>query len=212
MLTTEFVVFDTETTGIFDFKKPADDPSQPRLASIAMIVTDPHGSPLRSIKRYIRPDGWSMPQGPNSAGSVNGLTDEILLERGVPVGEVLDLYEGFIKDGYCVAAFNAQFDCKVMRSEFRRAGRDDLFERTSNTCIMRSCKPYQERGLFVRNGQFVKLSAACEFFGIANANAHDAMADAEAARAIMAIQIADGNLIPPQVHYARTDNGDRAKA
>jgi len=37
-MTATYLVFDTETTGLFDFKLPADDPSQPRLASAAFII------------------------------------------------------------------------------------------------------------------------------------------------------------------------------
>ncbi|MEY4951800.1 MAG: hypothetical protein RL299_224, partial [Pseudomonadota bacterium] len=39
-----YLVIDTETSGLFDFKKPADDPSQPRLASLAMIWADDDGN------------------------------------------------------------------------------------------------------------------------------------------------------------------------
>jgi len=41
-----FCVFDTETTGLFKFKLPADDPSQPRLASAALIVADQNGKEI----------------------------------------------------------------------------------------------------------------------------------------------------------------------
>lgn len=50
---------------------------------------------------------------------------------------------------------------------------------------------------------FVKLAVACDFFGIVNEDAHDAMADAAAARAILEIMIQDGNLPVPAVHYAK---------
>ena len=196
----KFVVFDTETTGLFDFKLPADDPSQPRLASVAFIITDEDGQTIEAAKHYIKPDGWEM--SPETT-AINGLTTEFLAEHGAPITEVLDLYTGYIESGLIVAAFNAQFDCKVMRAELRRAGRPDLFEDTRNTCVMRGLKPYKDQGLAIKGGQFVKLDAACDFFGIINAEAHDAMGDAEAAREILMRLIADGNVIEPKVHYAK---------
>ena len=218
-VTPTYVVFDTETTGIFQFRDketgepvPADHPSQPRLASAAFIVCDQLGREIYREKRYVQPDGWSMPQGYDEnnkprAGEINGLTDEFLMENGVSIAEVLDMWESYIRAGLIAVAHNSQFDSKMMRAELRRAGRDDMFEDTPQTCTMRGCKPYKDAGMPIKNGQFVKLEAACEFFGILLVNAHDAMADAEACRAIMERLIADGNLIEPKVHYAKTAPG-----
>ncbi len=209
----KYVVFDTETTGIFLYRlgdgspAPADGQGQPRLASFAAIITDADGNEMSREKHYIRPDGWSMPQGelPSgkpAAGKINGLTDEFLTENGVDVEYVLDLWEGYIARGLIPAAFNAQFDAKMMRAELRRAGRDDLFEQTKQTCIMRAMKPYKEQGMVLNRG-YVKLSVACDFFGIVNDNPHDAMADTEATVELLKILIRDGNVIPPKVHYAK---------
>lgn len=195
-----FCVFDTETTGLFNFKLPADDPSQPRLASVAFILADKDGRETARIKRYALPDGWEMPA---EAGAINGLTTEFLLENGVPVSEILDLYETYVSQGLAVVAFNAQFDCKMMRSEFRRAGRDDLFEKTRNVCVMRALDPYGKEGLCIMRG-YVNLSVACEHFGFKNYQAHDALADADAARQILERLIKDDRLPEPKVHLAKT--------
>lgn len=202
-----FAVFDTETTGLFLFKDketglpvPADDPRQPRLASFAVILADKDGIEISREKHFIKPDGWSI-DGANAA-EVNGLTDEFLTENGVPVAHVLDLWESYIAEGLIAAAFNAQFDCKMMRAELRRAGRNDLFEQTRNTCLMRGLNPYKNEGLCIMRG-FVKLAVACEYFGIENEGPHDAMADAEAALAILQRLIRSGRVIEPSVHYAK---------
>lgn len=211
-----YAVFDTETTGLFVFRDratgqtvPADAPGQPRMASFAMIFADQLGRPISSEKIYVRPDGWSVAEfdaasiraGKRPASEINGLTDAFLLENGRPVADVLDLWGGVVDRGLTAVAFNAQFDCKMMRAELRRAGRPDRFEETRNICVMRALDPYGQRGLCITRG-FVKLAVACEFFGIVNANAHDAMADAEAARAILEILIRDQHLPEARVHYA----------
>lgn len=202
-----YAVFDTETTGLFLFKDketgepvPADDPRQPRLASFAVILADENGDEISREKHFVAPDGWSIDG--TYAAEVNGLSDEFLTENGVPVADILDLWEGYITEGYIAAAFNAQFDCKMMRAELRRAGREDLFEQTRNTCLMRGLAPYKDEGLCVVRG-YVKLSEACEYFGIVNENAHDAMADAEAALGILKRLITDDRVIEPKVHYAK---------
>ncbi len=202
-----WVVFDTETTGLFEFKDkatglpvPADAPGQPRMASFAAIICDAEGREIERVKRFIKPDGWSI-DGTDAAG-VNGLTDAYLEEKGAPVAEVLDLWAGWIAAGLTVAAFNAQFDQKVMRAELRRAGRPDLFEETRAICLMRGLDPYGKKGLPIMRG-FIKLVAACEWFGIVNEAAHDAMGDAEAARCLLARMIADGCCPEPKVHLAK---------
>lgn len=195
-----FLCFDTETSGLFDFSKPADADGQPRLASLAMIWTDDEGNETDRMQLYVKPEGWTMGA---EATAVNGLTTEFLKEHGKPIGLVLDIYERNVRSGLPVAAFNAQYDCKVMRGEFRRAKRDDMFTITKNTCLMRGLKPYLADGLPIKGGRFVKLAVACEHFGIHNASPHSAMADAAAARELLAILIRDGNLIPPSVHFAK---------
>ena len=202
-----YLVFDTETTGLFQFKNketgepiPADDPSQPRMASFAAIIADVSGNELSRHKFFIKPDGWSIDG--THAAETNGLSDDYLNEHGVPVSEVLDRWDAWIRSGLVAAAFNVQFDCKMMRAELRRAGRDDLFESTPNTCLMRGLAPYKDEGLCMTRG-FVKLEAACEYFGIVNADAHDAMADTDACVPILKRLIADGRVIQPKVHYAK---------
>lgn len=202
-----YAVFDTETTGLFVFKDedtgkpiPADDPRQPRMASFAVILADEFGEEISRAKHFIKPDGWSIDG--TYAAEVNGLSDEFLYANGVPVSRVLDLWESYVDRGLIAAAFNAQFDCKMMRAELRRAGRYDRFRETRNTCLMRGLAPYGKEGLCIMRG-YVKLSEACNYFGIVNENAHDAMADAEAALGILKRLIADGRVIEPKVHFAK---------
>ena len=211
-----FAVFDTETTGLFIFREgrngptvPADDPRQPRMASFAVVFADALGQELARHKLYVLPQGWTVAEydaraiadGKKPASEVNGLTDEFLNEHGVPVVEVLDLWNGIIDRGLVAAAFNAQFDCKMMRAELRRAGLPDRFEETRNVCLMKALDPYGAQGLCIQRG-FVKLAEACAFFGIDNLDAHDALSDAKAAQEILALLIRDGRLPEARVHYA----------
>lgn len=208
-------VFDTESTGLFLFKDeatgapvPADDPRQPRLASFAMIYLDADGIELRRTHKLIKPDGWVMSE---EAMRVNGLTMERLLDEGVPVAEVLDEYAEAIRARIDLAAFNAQHDCKQMRAELRRAGRDDLFMITRNICLMRAShsagvpKPDNGRG-------FPKLEHACAHMGITNISAHDALHDALAAVEVFR-WLKERDLLPPAtVHFAKNHPGNATAA
>lgn len=211
-----FLVFDTEISGLPPRAPrgtqpiPADDPRQPRMASFAGIVTDALGRELSRRKVYVRPEGWTMAafdaraiaEGKRPASEINGLTDDFLNDRGEPVGVALAAYSAAIKAGLVVVAHNAIFDKKIMRGELRRAGMPDLFDQTKSICTMKAQDAYAGRGLCMSSPGFIKLAAACEYHGIILDNAHDAMADAEAARALLEILIRDGLLPEPRIDYA----------
>lgn len=202
-----YVVFDTETTGLFQFKDkatgqpiPADAPGQPRMASFAAILADENGDEVERHRIFIRPDGWSIDG--TEASRINGLTDAFLTEHGVPVDFVLGLWNGWVARGLQVCAFNAQFDQKMMRAELRRAGLPDRFEETKAFCLMRALDPYGAEGLCIVRG-FVKLRVACEWFDFAQDQAHDAMSDTEDALRILQRLIRDGRVPEAKVHYAK---------
>jgi DNA polymerase-3 subunit epsilon len=194
-----YAITDTETSGLFDMKLPADHESQGRLAELAIIVTDLAFAPQFEFSFYVRPDGWSMQEG---ATAVNGLTDEFLHANGVPIGHVLDAYEAIIKGRNGVIAYGAQFDGKVMRGEFRRARRDDLFAITMNSCAMRSAMKFGIKNLDKPRG-WPKLAHCCQHFGIEQAGEHGAMGDARALLEVAKRLHAEGALFPPSIHYAK---------
>lgn len=200
-MSAKYAVIDTESSGLFDFKQPADADGQPRLAQLAVILLYDDLKESAAHDFFIKPDGWSMQP---EASAVNGLTDEILNARGVPVRQVLDFYAALIDEGYTIAAFNAQFDTKVMRGEMRRAGMDDRFEKTPNVCLMRAstgvCKVPRAKG----NGyKFPKLVEACEYFKIGLPDAHSATGDVRAAAQILRFLAQIDCLPEATVHFAK---------
>lgn len=197
----KYAIIDTETTGLFNFRLPADDPSQPRLANLAVILLD-EKMEIESVNNmFVQPDGWTMTE---EATAINGLTDTFLMTNGMPIVHVLGIYTKIIESGYAIAAFNAQYDTKIMRGEFRRAGMDDLFEKTPNVCIMRAATPVCK--IPAKNGRglkFPKLVEACDHFGITYKEQHIAAECALAAMAVMKKLIELDALPEPTVHYAK---------
>lgn len=201
----EYLVLDTETSGLFDFSKPADAAGQPRLAAVTMLLTDDDmlaGSEpdfSREWSNLIQPNGWEITP---EITAINGLTTERCAAVGVPVGEALDFYQAQIEDGRIVVAYNAQFDTKVMRGEFRLAGREDLFERTPNICTMRCLTKF---GIQKEGGGkgFPKLTDAYRHFsGRPMDGAHTSLVDAKACLVVMHGLMRAGALVP-KVHYAK---------
>lgn len=197
----KYAVIDTETSGLFDFSKPADAEGQPRLAHLGMILIDENLVEERTLELLVKPEGWTMPE---EASRINGLTMDILAEKGVPIIDALRDYCGTIDEGYVIVAFNAQYDTKIMRGEMRRAGIDDRFERTPNICVMRAltdiCKIPKAKG---GGYKFPKLAEACAHFALAQDAAHRAMGDARSALDLFR-ELHKMRMVPaPSVHFAK---------
>lgn len=198
----KYLIIDTEGTGLFDYKRPADAEGQPRLAELMMIFADENMEVEREFHCYIRPDGWEMSPG---ATAINKLTNELLNEHGIPVVEALNEYNSAITNGYVMVAHNAQHDAKQIRAELRRAGLADRFEDAPNLCTMRSltdvCKipPNGGRGGY----KWPKLSEACVFFGMENMGDHSAQNDARACLALLRKMRDLGVMPEAKVHLAK---------
>lgn len=172
-----YCIFDTETSGLFDFAKPADAPGQPRLASIAMLAADEHLNLIAATFVMVRPEGWTMPA---EAQRINGLSQHLLETNGVPVGEVLWRYAQEIERGAVMVAHNAQYDAKIMRGEMRRAGMPDLYTATPTICTMKALEPVLRIPKATGRGwKWPKLAEAVrQCLGRDHANAHGALPDA----------------------------------
>lgn len=196
-----YLIIDTETSGLFDFRAPADAEGQPRLASVAMLFCDDKLRLVAAHSMLVRPDGWEMPA---EAEQINGLSTEFLRDNGECVDLALEAYAGAIEDGYVVVAHNAQYDTKVMRGEFRRVGRPDLFAQTRKVCTMQAltdiCAIPSPRG---RGFKWPKLSEAVErVLKREHVNAHGCLADAMACLDLARWLDAQGRLPSPAVGLA----------
>lgn len=195
-----YAFIDTETSGLPNYKLPADDPSQPRLAQFAAILTDGDMQQTGFTNMLVCPDGWEMTA---EATAINSLTTERLKAEGVPIERVLDFYAGLIEAGHGIIAYGAQFDCKILRGELRRAGRDDLFAQTRNWCAMRETRGMKIKKTNGKGGQ-PRLEDVCVHFGIeVEPKPHDARHGARACLAVVRALVAGGTVIKPAVHYAK---------
>lgn len=174
-----FIIFDTETSGLFNFGQPLDAEGQPRLASIAFIMLSETFAPLGEHYKLVYPDGWQMSYG---ASMVNGLNQQMLLSKGIPVRNILDAFQFLLEEtpSHTFVGHNIDFDLKIMASEFIRDGRKP-FETPKTFCTMRQtkniCRIPDKRG---RN-KWPKLTEAYEFFfGESFTGAHEALGDARA--------------------------------
>ena len=66
--------YDTETTGLPDFKAPSEAPHQPHIVQLAALLVDPDSrQTIASMDVIVRPAGWTIP---GEVAAVHGITTE----------------------------------------------------------------------------------------------------------------------------------------
>lgn len=114
------LAFDTETTGIPEWKLPSDDPQQPHLVSLAFVVRDTETNQTLNEQHWIvRPDGWTIP---DDVAAIHGITTEYAEEQGVPVDEAMDQLLVNLERADARVAYGAAFDNRILRIALLRMG------------------------------------------------------------------------------------------
>ena len=158
-----FLIFDTETSGLWKDDQPADHPSQPHLLQLGASLYDAKWNRTGAFSALIKPDGWSVEPG---ATEVHGITEARAIRHGVPLVAALAVFAGLCANARRVIAHNVEFDRKIIFSALARAGGDgNWWRRKAPTlfCTMEASTPIlQIPGPY--GFVFPKLTAAYRFF------------------------------------------------
>lgn len=172
-----FLLLDTETSGLFDFRQPADAPGQPRMCSIAATLWNPETDNCDHIDYLVRPDGWSDDVIARSAEAfaINGLSMERLQDEGRPIAEVLEAYDALVDRCTGIAAYGVAFDQKVVRAEQRLAVRPDRYGERPTFCVLQAARPLCGVKKAIKLTEAVRIALGEELV-----DAHTARADLDA--------------------------------
>ena len=169
------LVFDTETTGLPDWKRPTHAEGQPRICSISILMCNESGEIGADYTQLIKPDGWECTI---ESTALNKLTTEQCMDEGVPIIEALDAWDNAVQMADVVVGYNVEFDLKMMRGELRQDGRPDQKGEHTTSCAMQAARKHCDRGA-------IKLvEAYSHIFHEVMPGAHTANGDAEATRRI----------------------------
>lgn len=182
--------YDTETTGLPDFKNSSTAEHQPYLVELAAYVAQDDGEVVASMHHIVKPDGWTIP---DEAAAIHGITTERALAEGVPLEQVVAEFHTLMAMCNEAVAHNKGFDSFIMRIACHRGGAADPgpFLRAAY-CTMDSstqiCKiPPTDKMLAAGFKTFKRPSmqeAYRHFFGKDFDGAHGAAADAQACMAV----------------------------
>lgn len=136
------LVFDTETTGLPDFKARSADPGQPHLVQLAMVMHYDDGTEQSVLNQIIKPDGWTI-SAENAA--IHGITHERAMDEGIAEVEAVGTF--IMQQGRADlrVAHNEQFDRRILRIAMTRGlfARDfiEAIEGRPSYCTCNAAKP-----------------------------------------------------------------------
>lgn len=185
--------YDTETTGIPDWKTPSDDPKQPHLVQVGAALVDVTDDCriISSLNLLVKPDGWII--GPEAV-EIHGITTDHALRYGIPEDVAADALYAMAGAADFRIGFCEQFDARLIRIALKRMGADeeaDAFKAQPAYCAMRGT----QRAI---GGKNMKLSEAhATIVGFPMTDAHSAWGDMLATLALYRALCARGEGFAP---------------
>lgn len=109
--------YDTETTGLPDFKAPSESAHQPHIVQLAALLIDlDTRQTIQSMDVIVRPHGWTIP---DEVAAVHGITTEHAADVGIPERLAVEMFMDLWNNRNRVA-HNEQFDARILRIALMR--------------------------------------------------------------------------------------------
>lgn len=189
--------YDTETTGLPNWKTPSGGDDQPHLVQLATCIADDQtGEIKQSLNVIIKPNGWEIPP---ETTEIHGITQEMAMDIGIPEDLAVDMFLEMWGGKHKTIAHNRTFDQRIMRICFKRYATEEVCElwqqnteKANAVCTGLLAKPIMKMTPKNKYGyKMPKLTEAYEYFlGCEMEGAHDAWNDMmgcfDVYRAIMA--------------------------
>jgi len=166
--------FDTETTGLPEWKLPSEDAAQPHLVQLASILVDDQTREQKArLDVIIRPDGWIIPE---DVAAIHGITTERAMDEGIPEVDALDMYLDLYKICHLRAAHNTTFDNRIIRIALKRYRPDLVSDEEWKDKNLYFCTMLEYSKVY--GGKWPKLEEAYEkLLGKKLEGGHNAMVD-----------------------------------
>lgn len=191
--------FDTETTGIRDWKNPT---FLPRVVQIGALLTDNEGKTLAELNVLLYPEGFDTV--PEVAANVHGFSFEMISKTGINRELGLETFFEIMDKADIIVAHNIEYDLDLLNIEIDYAREHaenqfvpeawaEVLNSKQAFCTMLNSRDLLKLPLSAAQASFFKdkgidqqyknprLSEAYQhYFGKTFDNAHDAMADVRA--------------------------------
>lgn len=115
------LIFDTETTGMVEFRKPPEDPSQPDLIQLGMLLVDTVDWQPRARHSLLVQLAEGVTIDP-AAKDAHGISEQDCARYGVDPVVACSLFNQFCLQADVIVAHNLSFDASIMKTALFRIG------------------------------------------------------------------------------------------
>lgn len=132
----KILFFDTETTGLPEWKIPSGDEKQPHLVQLGAILCDSKTEEIiKELDVIVKPEDWAIPQ---EMTDIHGISHQQALKKGISeyeaVHSLLSMWGCTVPDlDDCIfskrAAHNKTFDQRIIRIALKRYFSEKVQER-----------------------------------------------------------------------------------
>lgn len=170
--------FDTETTGIPDWKVPSDSEHQPHLVQLAAILADTDNREVRdSMDVIVRPDGWEITE---ELTALHGISHEQAMDEGIPEADALDQFIALYDQCDIRVAHNTTFDNRIIRIALKRYQPDLISDDEWKDRELYYCTLFHSKRIMGGNKGHTLAEAYQYFTGKTLEGAHNAQVDTNA--------------------------------
>jgi len=176
-----FQFFDTETSGLFDFKAEPTAKHQPHIAQLASVVTDEEFNIITTLNVLIEPIDpstnmeWAMHP---KAEEVHGISTEKCKSYGIPLKVAMLAFRAQRRSAKVHVGHNVKFDIGLVEAAVHRLGGQSFLTGEASFCTMHSLTNVLKiPGRF--GFKWPKLDEAYAWAnpGVPRVKAHDALDD-----------------------------------
>lgn len=155
------LIFDTETTGVADFKKSVKDPSQPHLVELAFQLYCSERDEVMSDYSVIVNPGLPVPEG---AAKIHGISTEMAQRYGIKPVVALAAFNQALSVADRVVGHNLKFDLFVMQCMYMRLERsiEPLISKPQYCTMLKSMDILKIPGRFGKH-KWPRLEEAYKF-------------------------------------------------
>ena len=187
------LIFDTETTGMVKWKKPPDDPAQPDLIQLGMLLLDTEAwMPMARHSMLVQlREGASIEK---EAYDAHHISEADCRTFGVAPVVACSLFNQLCMRADVIVAHNMSFDQSIMLTALHRLG--DKPERMSEKRLI--CTKEESTDVLKLPGKYgsykwpTLAEAYRHYTGDEIDGAHDALVDSEACMAVFRGLVAEG--------------------
>ncbi|MGL4640560.1 MAG: 3'-5' exonuclease [Shewanella sp.] len=131
--------WDTETSGLPDFRAPSDAPQQPHLVQLACLLCEDNGDVKERWQTLVQPGaGASMHP---KAFEAHGISLERARDEGIDAAVAVDAMMDMAGRATAMVGHNISFDVRIMRITTTRTHRFKWEPRIPTQCTMRMATP-----------------------------------------------------------------------